>query len=91
MIFSPPYPFEFRKQPAQMYVVRNDGFCWGRIVLKDGTNYDVATQRDHYERIDEEAAEAFMNKARRGVEEPISSWRLDFTEEVFDGIRSTAD
>lgn len=51
-------------QPAQVHVVRNNGACWGRIVLKDGAEHDVDTARDWYDQEDEEAAAAFVRKAR---------------------------
>jgi hypothetical protein len=72
----------YKRQPAQIYVIRNDGFCWGRLVLKDGTNFDISTSRDYYEHDDVSAAEAFERAMRRGkVEEPMASWTIDYDEE----------
>lgn len=77
MIISEAFPFTLKKQPAQMYVVRNDGFCWGRLVLEDGTEYDVESKRDRYDYDDDEAAASFIYLAKRGmIEEPMSSWRI---------------
>ncbi len=71
----------YKRQPAQIYVIRNDGFCWGRLVLEDGTNYDITTRRDYYEADDISAAEAFERAMRSGkVEEPMASWRIDYDE-----------
>jgi hypothetical protein len=33
MIRSKPFPFTFRGAPAELRVVRNDGYCWGEIVV----------------------------------------------------------
>jgi hypothetical protein len=86
MIFSDAFPITFKGQPAQLRVVRNDGFCWGRLVLKSGEELDIETGRDQYERADEDAAVAFENAAKRGNVEPaVGEYRIgwaDQTEEV---------
>lgn len=81
-LISAPESFTFRKRPARMYVVRNDGFCYGRLCVTQPSGviheHDVATKRDYYERDDADAAQAFINAARRGnFEEPMASWRLE--------------
>ena len=47
-------------------MLRNDGFCWGRVVFKGGRECDVTTAADYYDQEDEVAAEAFERSARRG-------------------------
>ncbi|MFN8758832.1 MAG: hypothetical protein ACK5XA_08490 [Tagaea sp.] len=64
-----------KRQPAQVRVVRNSGECWGRLVLKDGTEMDVFVNRDWYDQEDEEAAAAFVRAARRGKASPPAGWR----------------
>lgn len=69
MIFSEAFPFTYKGRPAQLRVIRNNGFCWGRIVCKRGGELDVWTRSDQYERTDEAAA-AFIRAAKRGSVEP---------------------
>jgi hypothetical protein len=61
MLISAPFPFEHAGQPAQLRVLRNDGFCWGRIVLADGTNLDVGIEEaDWYDLTDTDAAQVIL-------------------------------
>ena len=65
-LISPVYPAgRIDKQPAQVRVIRNSGYAYGRIVLKDGSNYDVFTNKDWYEHSDQDAAAGFVRAARR--------------------------
>lgn len=81
MIFSEAFPITIKGKPAQVRVVRNNGYCWGRVIFKDGKEFDVSIQRDHYERIDEEAAASFERAAKRGkLLEPLGSWRIGWAE-----------
>lgn len=75
-IISDGYEFTFKRKPARMHVIRNDGFCWGRLVTADD-EFDVSTRRDFYDYDDETAAEAFIRVAKTGrYEEPYASWRV---------------
>lgn len=79
-LISAPYPFTYKRQPAEMHVIKNDGFCWGIFVLKDGTNLEVSTARDYYDSDEERAVDAFINAAKRGkATEPVVSWTLGFS------------
>ena len=70
MIASESFPFVFRRKPATLTVMRNNGYCWGRIDAPHQSKpLDVITARDWYEFPDEEAAQAFIRKAER---EPAS-------------------
>lgn len=63
---------------AQLYVMRNDGFCWGRIVLADGTNLDVDSVADYYWSADEHALDMFeeLSTIPRHVS-PAEGWPLE--------------
>jgi hypothetical protein len=65
MLISEGHEFSFRKQPATMTVLRNDGYCWGRIETADGQRFDVSTGKDWYDYDDESAAEGFVRASRR--------------------------
>ena len=68
-------PFTYEGKPAQMYVLRNDGYCWGRIVTESGQELDVTTEADHYDQEDEIAADAFIEAALGGAAEPALTQR----------------
>lgn len=81
MISSGPFPFKYKGQPAQLYIMRNNGVCWGRMVLKTGEEFDVSTARDHYDSLDSDAAVAFINKVRRtGHDGPAMAWPIGWQE-----------
>lgn len=82
MMISHAVPFTYKGQDAQMRVLRNNGYCWGRMVLADGTEVDVSTNTDHYDDTDTEAAEAFIRAARfaRCRSAPATTWRAGFAE-----------
>lgn len=80
MIFSDAFPITFNGKPAQIRVIRNDGFCWGRLITKRSER-DVYTKRDYYEQEDLVAAQAFERAAKRGnIEPPAASWRIGWAE-----------
>lgn len=64
MIESHTIRIRYRKQPASLSVMRNDGYCWGRLITAGGEKLDVFTRRDHYEENDTDALEAFERAAR---------------------------
>lgn len=45
-------------EPAELSVIRNNGECWGRLVLPLGTLIDVEASADLYGMADEEALDA---------------------------------
>jgi hypothetical protein len=71
----------FKRKPAQILVLRRDAFCWGRLILQDGTEFDIHTTKDWYDYPDEDAAEGFERAAKRGSIEPPVSEPLGWTEE----------
>lgn len=60
--------------------MRNNGECWGRLVIDGKGEFDVVTGRDHYDRSDEMALGAFERAAKRGRIEPAVGW-LGFHED----------
>lgn len=64
---------------AQLMVLRNDGFCWGRIVLADGTNLDVDSASDYYEYDDEYVLDRFedLSTIPRHVS-PAQGWPMQW-------------
>lgn len=64
MTLSDPFPFTYQGRPAEMRVCRNNGYCWGQISC-GGTVFEIETRVDHYERTDEDAAQAFIRTAQR--------------------------
>ncbi|MBT2325506.1 hypothetical protein J7E62_24540 [Variovorax paradoxus] len=61
MIMSDAVAVTFRGEPATLRVMRNDGYCWGRIVAYDKQQFDVSVPDDEdvYDDCDEHALERF--------------------------------
>ena len=59
---------------ALLFVLRNNGECWGRLVLSDGEELDVVTSRDYYDQDDLVALSAFARAAKRGRVQPAVGW-----------------
>lgn len=74
MLISEAFALKFNGRPANMRVIRNDGYCWGRLICLDGTEFDVSTARDHYDDDDDKAARAFIRAAQRGNVDDPSGW-----------------
>lgn len=70
MFISASIEFRFKDAPAHMYVLREDGYCWGRIIDATGAQWDLHSQRDYYDEPDEDAANAFIRRShiRRLIE-----------------------
>lgn len=65
MIASDPVAFTFQGFDAYIYVIRNDGYCWGRIVRVDGAKFDVMhIRKDMYDEEDEYIIEKYIALAR---------------------------
>lgn len=69
MIHSDAYDVRYKGKPAKLYVLRNEGECWGRLVTADA-EYDVVTKRDQYDQPDDVAATAFARAAGQGTLPP---------------------
>ncbi|MCC6248470.1 MAG: hypothetical protein IT499_12040 [Rubrivivax sp.] len=63
----------YKGRPALLFVLRNNGECWGRLVV-GGEELDVCTTRDHYDDDDATALAAFERAARRGRVEATAGW-----------------
>lgn len=76
MIESNARDITIQGKPGRLSVIRNNGYCWGRIRFagKDEKQLDVFTKRDHYERTDEEALDSFERAAKRGQVEEAVGW-----------------
>lgn len=72
MLISHPRHLVLKRRAARLYVLRNNGYCWGRLIFDGGEEHDIVTRADLYDRQDEEALDALERKARRsGFEEPL--------------------
>lgn len=77
MIESTAVDFEYKGEPAKMAVLRNNGYCWGRI-YQGKECLDVTIRKDWYDYSDEDAAQAFIRAARRESNvEPAAGWRTN--------------
>ena len=76
MLISEPFPFVLKGESANMYVLRNDGYCWGRIKFDSSPDQlDVPSLlKDYYDSPDDEAAAAFIRLAHNGKTEDITGW-----------------
>lgn len=54
--------FEYKGKPAKMSVMRNDGYCWGRIRQGD-VQLDVETDDDLYDETDAGALDVLIQAA----------------------------
>lgn len=83
MIASEAFPVTYQGKPAQIRVLRNNAHCWGRLILKNGREFDIppAESADKYDCIDEDAAEYFERRMNRGHVEPaMGSWRFGWAD-----------
>jgi hypothetical protein len=74
MLLSHPRTINFQGKPATLRVLRNNGFCWGRLSLEDGTVHDVESDEDWYDDEDEDALDAFesvLREAEDAQTEPV--------------------
>lgn len=58
MIQSGKRYIRYANMPASLSVMRNDGHCWGRLIV-DNKHYDVSSDEDYYDATDEDALDAF--------------------------------
>lgn len=63
MIISHAYEFTWQGHPARLYVLRNNGDAWGRIVDVLGANWDVNPDGDVYDMPDTDALELLAELA----------------------------
>lgn len=76
-------PIAFRGERAQLTILRNDGYCWGRIVTSTGKNFDVQTEEDWYDLDDADAMDAAEEAAKDPANvSPAQGWPLGWQEGV---------
>lgn len=63
MIRSHGMPFKWQGHGAMLYILRNDGYAWGRIVDVCGAEFDVNTDSDTYDMFDDDALEFYAELA----------------------------
>lgn len=65
--------FNLKGVAAHMFAMRSDGFCWGRIVLDDGSEeFDVLSNRDYYDWNDTDAEDVFIRIVTRDKARAVS-------------------
>ena len=70
-VYSRAYPFELKGEPAELRVVRNQGFCWGEVnTLPHSKNlkltrYEVSATKDYFDSSDDVAAAAFIKVVKK--------------------------
>jgi len=89
MFASTPYRVTVKGQPVELYVMRNDGECWGRILPTVGPELDVSSRVDVYDWSDEDAASMLLRRAQRGHTEPAAGWpmRTESAEHVLPSVQ----
>lgn len=81
MIFSDMYRITFKGKPARLWVMRNNAYCWGRIVVKgQKRELDVVPRRDCYNDDDDSAAATMERVAKRGRVETALSWPMGWVD-----------
>ena len=78
MIESKSVEFVYAGKRATICVMRNNGYCWGRIDTEDGSELDVVTPKDLYDEDDDYVIKAYLKVARGtrvGTIEPATGWR----------------
>jgi hypothetical protein len=65
MILSEKFPFIYRGARAWLWIVRNNGYCWGEFETLSRERFSVSVRADLYERIDEDAARILIRATRR--------------------------
>lgn len=58
-------PITFRGAPAALHVIRNDGYCWGKVTTAGGEQFDVGSDDDLYDEPDEVAEAILEDNAAR--------------------------
>lgn len=84
MIRSGPFHYTLLGRPVNLLILRNAGYCWGRLVFAGGENFDVGgTERDLYDWDDASAADEIVDHIRAhgsNVLERTSIWMQDYEE-----------
>ncbi len=74
MLESNEVDIDFNGKPAKLAVMRNNGYCWGRI-RQDGQQFDVMTETDWYDLPDDEVEEACIQAAKDPTNvQPAVGW-----------------
>lgn len=72
-VYSRAYQFELKGEPAELRVVRNQGFCWGEVsTLPESrtlkvSDFQITTHKDQYDESDDDAAAAFIKVAKKAL------------------------
>jgi hypothetical protein len=81
MIQSAGRKIQYQGGEAYLFVQRNNGYCWGRIVLPDDTNLDVDGSEDYYDCDDEGALNAFEGAASDpDCVDEAAGWEITWAE-----------
>jgi hypothetical protein len=75
--FTDAIPITFRGKLADLCVIRNDGYCWGRITTAAGEQFDVSPIEDEdlYDSDDVDARQRFEELARDEANiSPAQAW-----------------
>ena len=64
MLISGGRKIRFRGKRAVLIVLRNNGYCWGRVECPDGRRFDIDADEDHYDDEDDDAIDAFIEYAK---------------------------
>lgn len=79
MLISSPRRTIYKDTEARLFVLRNNGYCWGRLVLPDQTQFDVEPPdgKDPYDWPDWDAADLLEEQVAAGrVTGPLHSMEL---------------
>jgi hypothetical protein len=72
MQISEGFPVTFRGAPAQLHILRNDGYCWGRLVTASGEQFDVSPAEEDLDLYDYADGDAATVLETTGVIQPIT-------------------
>lgn len=70
-VYSQVYPFQLKGEPAELRVVRNQGYCWAEVntlpesITLKLSNFQISTYKDQYGEDDDDAAASFIQVAKR--------------------------
>lgn len=73
----------YRGQPAQISVLRNNGYCWGQLVTKSLGQFTIDLDRDLYDCGDAEVAEeldAIVQQAQGDLEP--APWEISWYDDL---------
>ena len=84
MTHSGPFHYTLLGRPVNLYILRDAGCRWGRLVFAGGENFDVGgTERELYDWDDASAVDEIVDHIRAhgsNVLKWTSSWMQDYEE-----------